>query len=326
MIVKYFELKKKKINQYRLYLLYGNNKGLISDTINIDLKPKLSKNIYTYDESEIIKNYDNFKEQLLNKSFFEEEKLIIIKRATDKITKIIDEISENKVQDVFVILISDILEKKSKLKNFFEKHKDAVCIPFYEDNNQTLNFLAQNFFKEKKISISQENLNLIINRSRGDRINLKNELMKIESYGEKKKKIELEDIIKLTNLAENYNISELVDNSLLKRKKKVVNILNENNFVNEDCFIILRVLLNKLKRLLRINNEIKSHQNVEKVISSFKPPIFWKEKDIIKEQIKIWNDKNIRNLIIKTQDLEYLIKKNPAVSIQLITNFILEQS
>ena len=149
--------------------------------------------------------------------------------------------------------------------------------------------------------------------------------MKIESYGEKKKKIELEDIIKLTNLAENYNISELVDNSLLKRKK-VVNILNENNFVNEDCFIILRVLLNKLKRLLRINNEIKSHQNVEKVISSFKPPIFWKEKDIIKEQIKIWNDKNIRNLIIKTQDLEYLIKKNPAVSIQLITNFILEQS
>ena len=143
---------------------------------------------------------------------------------------------------------------------------------------------------------------------------------------EKKKKIELEDIIKLTNLAENYNISELVDNSLLKRKKKVVNILNENNFVNEDCFIILRVLLNKLKRLLRINNEIKSHQNVEKVISSFKPPIFWKEKDIIKEQIKIWNDKNIRNLIIKTQDLEYLIKKNPAVSIQLITNFILEQS
>ena len=220
MIVKYFELKKKKINQYRLYLLYGNNKGLISDTINIDLKPKLSKNIYTYDESEIIKNYDNFKEQLLNKSFFEEEKLIIIKRATDKITKIIDEISENKVQDVFVILISDILEKKSKLRNFFEKHKDAVCIPFYEDNNQTLNFLAQNFFKEKKISISQENLNLIINRSRGDRINLKNELMKIESYGEKKKKIELEDIIKLTNLAENYNISELVDNSLLKRKKK----------------------------------------------------------------------------------------------------------
>ena len=167
---------------------------------------------------------------------------------------------------------------------------------------------------------------MIINRSRGDRINLKNELMKIESYGEKKKKIELEDIIKLTNLAENYNISELVDNSLLKRKKKVVNILNENNFVNEDCFIILRVLLNKLKRLLRINNEIKSHQNVEKVISSFKPPIFWKEKDIIKEQIKIWNDKNIRNLIIKTQDLEYLIKKNPAVSIQLITNFILEQS
>ena len=166
---------------------------------------------------------------------------------------------------------------------------------------------------------------MIINRSRGDRINLKNELMKIESYGEKKKKIELEDIIKLTNLAENYNISELVDNSLLK-EKKVVNILNENNFVNEDCFIILRVLLNKLKRLLRINNEIKSHQNVEKVISSFKPPIFWKEKDIIKEQIKIWNDKNIRNLIIKTQDLEYLIKKNPAVSIQLITNFILEQS
>ena len=124
-----------------------------------------------------------------------------------------------------------------------------MCVPFYEDNNQTLNILINNFFREKKIPVSQQLINLLVERCRGSRQNLKNELNKIDSYILGKKNINLEQIIKLTNLAENYNVSELIDNCLAKNFKKTVNILNENNFSSEDCILITRTLLNKSKRL-----------------------------------------------------------------------------
>ena len=326
MIVKSFELSKQKLNQTNFFLLYGNNKGFIEETINNNLKPIFSKNIYNFDETDILKEPEKFKEDILNKSFFENEKLIIISRATDKILKIIDEIIEKKISDITIILKSNVLEKKSKIRNFFEKNSNTICIPFYEDNLQTLNLIAQKFFKNKQINISQENINLLIERAKGDRLNLNNELEKIEFFSKSKKKIEIKDILQLTNLAENYNISELVDSSLARNKKKTLKIFNENNFDPDECILIIRVYLSKLKRLLKIQSEIKNTKNIDKAISSYKPTIFWKEKDIIREQIKIWSYEDIKKLIIKTNETELLIKKRPIISINIITNFILEQA
>ena len=138
MIIKYFELKKKISPKNNYYLLYGNNIGLIEETIKNDLKPILSSNIYHYDESDIIKNEERFIENNLNKSFFEDKKLLIINRVTDKILKIIEEIIKLKIEDISIILISGILEKKSKIRNFFEKNTNTICVPFYEDTNQSL--------------------------------------------------------------------------------------------------------------------------------------------------------------------------------------------
>ena len=111
-----------------------------------------------------------------------------------------------------------------------KKRLKRYAYHFYEDNYQSLNYLIQNFLRQKKILLSQENINLIIERCRGDRINLKNELEKIENFSKKKNKISTDDIIKLTNLSENFSLNELVDNALAKNKKKILNILNENNF------------------------------------------------------------------------------------------------
>ena len=211
------------------------------------------------------------------------------------------------------------------MRSFFEKEKKTICIPFYEDNNQTLNLMANNFFKNKNIKISQENINLLIERSSGDRKNLNNELVKIESFAKNRNKIEFNDILQLTNLAENHNVSELVDNCLAKNKKKTLYILNENNFVQEDLIIILRTFLSKLKRLLKIKAETLRENNIDKVLSNFKPPIFWKDKEIVKKQVQLLKFQKIENLIIKTNNLEYLLKKNPEISNFLVRNFILEK-
>ena len=326
MILKQYELKKKLDKEKKIFLFYGNNKGLIEETIETILKPSFSKNIYNYDESEILLNIENFYDTLFNQSFFENDKLIIINRVSDKILSIIENILEKNIEKSKIILKTGILEKKSKLRNFFEKHNEILVVPFYEDNNQTLSLLAQTFLNKNKVKISQEAINLIIERSKGDRINLLNELNKVKSFCINKKNISTEEIFKLTNLAENYSISELVDNSLAKNEKKIFNILNENNFTNDDCIIISRVYLSKLKRLLKIYAELDIKKNLENVLTSFRPPIFWKEKEIVKQQLKRRNYKEVEKLIIDTNEIELRIKKRPSSSVLLITNFILENS
>tara|TARA_B110000003_G_scaffold276006_1_gene320435 strand:- start:1842 stop:2825 length:984 start_codon:yes stop_codon:yes gene_type:complete len=326
MIVKYFELKKVDLTKKKFYLLFGNNEGLINETINETLKPILAKNILNYDEADILKDIEIFKESLINKSFFENEKLIIINRASDKSLKIVEDIILKDLDDLSFIISSSALDKKSKLRNFFEKGSNTICIPFYEDNNQTLALITQKFMRDKHINISQQIINIIVERAVGDRINLKNELEKIDSFSKNKKNINIDDIIKITNLAENYDISELVDSCLSKNKRKMLRIFNENNFGSEDCILILRTFLIKLKRLLKIHLELNIKKNINSVISSYKPPIFWKEKEVVQQQVKILNQKMIKELITRTNEIELLVKKNPQFSINITTDFIISQT
>ena len=325
MIIKHFNLKKGIKKEIKFYLFYGKNIGLIEDLINNILKPIFSKNIFYYDETEVLSNLERFKENINNNSFFEDDKLIIINRATDKLLAIIQELSEQKIEKLNIIIKSGILEKKSKLRNFFEKNDKTIVIPVYEDDHQSLMMIALNFFKEKNIRITPENINFIIKRCMGNRISLKNELDKIENYSQKRKTISAKEILKLTNSAEDYSISELTDQCLAKNRNRTINILNENTPSTENNILILKTFLYKLKRLKKIKEEIGIKKNQEQVISSFKPPIFWKDKEIIKQQLKNLSLNEINILIKKVNNLELTIKKNSQISNQIINNFILEK-
>ena len=324
MIIKSFETTKIELDKNKFVLLYGKNNGFKSEVTNNLLKDKIE--IKKYEEKEILENTNIFLENIFSKSLFENEKIIIIKRVTDKILKIIEELKEKNIEDVKIILNADVLEKKSKLRSFFEKSKEHVCVAFYPDTNQVLSKLAYNFFNQKKISISPANINLIVNKCNGDRETLFNELDKIEYFSKSRKKITEENIIKLTNLIENHSISELVDNCLAKNKQKIINILNESNFNNEDCIMITRSFLLKSKKILKLCSEFKSNKNIDLTISSAKPPVFWKDKEITKQQIYKWTPDKIKKLIYRLNEIELLVKKNINNSINLITDFILDQS
>jgi DNA polymerase-3 subunit delta len=324
MILKSYEINKINQNINHLILFYGKNEGLKNETLNILIRNK--KNISNYEEKEILDNEIIFVENILSKSLFENEKSIIIKRATDKILKIIEILHFKDLEDTTIIINAENLEKKSKLRSFFEKDKNLICVPFYPDNDQTLSKLAYNFLRDKKISISPSNINLIVTKCNGDREALLNELNKIEFFGKSGKKINSENISKLINLNENHSISELIDNCLAKNKKKIINILNENNFNNEDCIMIVRSFLIKAKKLLALSMTFEINKNIDLTISSAKPPIFWKEKEITKQQIYKWKAENVKELIYSLSELELQIKKNVNNSINLITDFILHKS
>ena len=326
MIVKAFEIKKINLDKTRLFLFYGENEGYKNEIIKKRFENNYPNQIYRYDEKEIIDKKNDFFYSILSKSFFDNKKLIIISRVTDKIRDIIEEIISTNITDVTIILSANILEKKSKLRSFFEKEKNIICIPFYSDTNETMSNLSLNFFKKKKISISQETINLIVERCRGNRENLYNELEKIENYSRNKKRVNYDEILKITNLAENYNVSELTDNCLAKNTKKTSHILNENNFSTDDCILIVRTLLIKAKRILKLQEEINNNSNIEQVVKNFRPPIFWKDKEIVKTQIKNWPLKKIQNVIIKINEVELLIKKNSSNSLNILSDFIIAQA
>ena len=324
MILKSYEINRINQNFKHLILFYGNNEGFKNEALNILNKNK--NNIANYEEKEVLENENSFIENILTKSLFEEKKFIVIKRATDKILKVIEILHSKDLENTTIIINTENLEKKSKLRFFFEKEKNLICVPFYPDNDQTLSKLAYNFLRDKKISISPANINLIITKCNGDREALINELKKIELFGKNGKKIDSENISKLINLNENHSISELIDNCLAKNKKKIINILNENNFNNEDCIMIARSFLIKAKKLLALSKTFEINKNIDLTISSAKPPIFWKEKEITKQQINKWKSENIKELIYSLSELELQIKKNINNSINLITDFILHQS
>ena len=324
MIIKSFEIDKINLDKNKFILFYGKNQGLKNEAIKKLIKK--DRQVFSYDEKEILDNEESFIENILSKSLFEKEKIIIIKRATDKLLLIIEKLSTKNFDDVAIIINAESLEKKSKLRSFFEKNKELVCVPFYPDNNQTLSRLAYNFLRDKKISISPSNINLIVNKCSGDREALINEIQKIEFFNKNGKKINSENISKLINLNENHSISELIDNCLAKNKKKIISILNENSFNNEDCIIIARSFLIKAKRLLALSTTFETNKNIDLTISSAKPPVFWKEKDITKQQIFKWKSENIKKLIYSLSDIELQIKKNINNSINLITDFILSNS
>lgn len=322
MIWKSFELGKKDISVFKIFLVYGENTGLKREIINI-IKKKLPGKEIKYDETDLIKNKLQFFSELKNRSLFDEEKIYIIDRCSEKISEIIFSLLDDEIYDP-IIINCGALEKKSKLRSFVEKSKKAIIVPTYKDNLETLIGITKKFFYEKKINVSYETLNLLVNRCNGDRGHLKHELDKISNYLSDKKVISLKEISVLTNLSQNYSAAELVDASLSKNVKRTREILNENNYTQEDTFLILRVFLQKAKKILNLLENIENEKDIEKVIAEHRPPIFWKDKPVITKQLKLWSFFSIKDVIYNLNDLEIKIKQNSNLGLILLSNFIYE--
>ena len=322
MIIKYFDLKKTNLDNYNLYLFYGNNDGLQNEVIIDNFTNNFKGSVNRYDENEFITNYEIVSSELLTCSLFEKEKIIIISRTSDKLLKLVEEILDKGIKDIKIIFKSSLLEKRSKIRNFFEKRKDLIIVPFYEDNINILSTIVIKFLNQNNINMSRESINLLANRANGSRKILKIELDKILNYSFTNKKIDLSIVKKLTNLNENYGVNELADNYLEKNKKNIAKILNENNYSDEDCILILRTVLSKSKRLISIIEKYNETRNLEDAISKTKPPIFWKDKESVKKQANSWKINDLKEKIYQINEVETLVKNNSKNSLNLISDFI----
>ena len=327
MIIKSYEVKKKNLEllKYNLFLLYGENFGLkkdIKEFISKTLKEKDNNiEILSVYENEIFANEENFYNLVYSGSLFSDTKIITIFEATDKIIETINNIYDKYPENVFLITFSEILEKKSKLRNFFETKEKTICIPCYLDNEKDLEIIAQSEFKKNNIAISREAINLLIEVSNSDRNNLRNEIEKIKSYSVNKKKIELDEIKLLTNFSGNYKSDSLVNECLcgnISQYKKIASELYLNA-INQ--VLLLRILSSKIQRLHKIKEQVNKLNSLDNLINTSKPTIFWKEKPLVKKQLSIWSLDDLKKMISEINNTELLCKKNPQISKFIFFNF-----
>ena len=327
MIFKSYEIQRNlgKFSKYNFFLCYGENFGLkldIKETIknSIDQKDSEIESLSFY-EDDIIENQESFYNNIYSGSLFGNKKLISINNCTDKIINQIEDIISKYPENVFIIIFSDILEKKSKLRNFFEKDSKTACIACYLDTERDLEIIAQNKLKNSGISISKESMNLLIAQSNNDRNNLKNELEKIISYSLDKKDLTIEEVKSLVNFSGEYKSDILINECLcgnVSQYKKIVAELY-SNAVNQ--IFLLRILDIKIQKLLSMKKNQESYSNLDSLINSSKPPIFWKEKPVIKKQLNIWSLDALKKIVNELNSVEILCKKNPQISKVIFFNF-----
>jgi len=327
MIFKSYEIQKKVLDfeKYNLFLLYGENVGLkkeIKESIIEKIKQKDSKTeLLSFYEDDITNDNENFYNSLYSGSLFSNKKVIYINSCTDKINNQIELILEKNPQNIFLILNSEILDKKSKLRNFFEKNNKTVCVPCYLDNNKDLELITSRFLEKENIKLSRETINLLIEKANNDRNNLKNEFEKIKSFSLNKKELNFQEVKSLINFSGEYKSDNLINECLCGNIGQYKIILEElyTNTVNQ--IYIFRILSNKIQKLISMKEKEKNYSSIDNLINSSKPPIFWKEKPIIKKQLSIWNFNDLKNIVAEINATELLCKKNPHISKIIFFNF-----
>tara|TARA_B100001123_G_C15314478_1_gene1025624 strand:- start:1621 stop:2640 length:1020 start_codon:yes stop_codon:yes gene_type:complete len=327
MIVKSYEILKNSSNLIKnnLFLLYGENFGLkkdIKEKIKFLLKQKDSNlEILSLYENEITDNEENFYNSIYSGSLFSKTKIITINNGTDKIFSQIEDVIEKYPENVFIIILANILEKKSKLRHLFETNSKTVCVPCYLDNNKDLEQIILNELRKNNIKLSRESVNLIIEKSNSDRENLRNEIAKITSFAVTNKNLEFDSIKSIINFSGEYKSDSLINECLCGNVHQYKKILSELYSYTVNYIFLLRILSNKIQRLLNIKQLEKKNDNLDNLLNSSKPPIFWKEKPIVKKQLTIWSLSDLKKIIHEINDIELLCKKNPQLSKTIFFEF-----
>jgi len=326
MLIKSYEVLKKDLNLLNSFLIYGENTGLKQDIVKSVIKLKEKKNIkykqFKFEEEEIIKNQNDFFNLIFSGSLFDKKKVIFVNRTTDRLFNLISEISKKDIKDILIFFEADRLEKKSKIRNLFEKDNNLICIACYQDNNFDLIKIINDEIKQTKIKLSMESINLLIERASGDRNNLRNEVNKLKSFALNKQMVSYDQIKELTNMVGNYQNDYIVNICLNGDKKKLNKILRENNFSFEDFLILLKIFSKKIHRLLKIKISNRLEKNLDQIFNQIRPPIFWKEKEDVKKQVGLWNEKKLKLIIKKINEIELNCKKNHELSTNITLDFL----
>jgi DNA polymerase-3 subunit delta len=327
MIVKSFNLNFQELLKKKFTLLYGENISLISEIENkITTEAKATKNltIKKYQEEYLLQNKDIF-DQLINaESLFGDQEMVVISKSTDKIIEIYDE-KNAQDNDKRIIFLSGPLTKKSKLRNLAEASTIFTCIACYNDTSEQLQSILFQKLKDNKISVSREFINSIFEINSLNRQDINDAVSKIQLI-QNTSKITEDNLKNIFHSSENSNNFEIINFCLLGDKKNINKVLSNIYAQGINFNEILAALKYKVKKLIDILESDIANKDPNQLVESFKPPIFWKEKSMVKEQLRRWDKSELKQLMEIVYDIEVECKKNYDVSNIILQQFIVSTS
>ena len=303
-------LKTKDFFKGKIILLYGENQDLIKDIneqiiIKFKGEQKIQKNIF---EEDVIKNPENIINYYINGSLFDENKnILIIKNCSDKIIETLNKIKNN-IDENVIIANAEVLLKNSKLRQFGEYDKLAICIPCYQENKFDIKKFLLQQLQIDKTQLSETQIEIIINSSSLKRSKVKEVIEKINLYKHSGKITDqvIDEICTDVDLKKN---EEIIDILLSKNEKNINEFISnmsnyEKNFI--EIIIILRSFIIKILDIQKNNKNLSIDERIER----YKPPIFWKDKDRIKNILKIWSANNLEKFLSNLNIIETEFKRN----------------
>ena len=299
-----------------LFLFFGENIGLKEE---IKKKIKLvnsSSEILYFNQDEILKNNQQIFNEFNNFSLFEKEKIIFIDQVNDKILETIKEI-DKKFDTQKMYLFSDLLDKKSKIRNYFEKSNHCGAVACYADNEISIKKIILTRLKGFE-GLSPNNINLIVENSNLDRVKLNNEISKIVDYFQDKK-ILTNKLEKILDSAINDNFNAIRDGALNGNKISTNKLLNETVINAEKSIYYLATVNQRINKLSEVNDS----KNIEETLNKMKPPIFWKDKPNFIIQAKKWDTKKIKSMLDKIYRLEIVFKTNSLINKKILMKKLL---
>ena len=318
MIFKSYLLEQKSdpFYKYKIFLIYGENQGLKKEFKEIIKRKNEGNEKLNFLQDEILLNKNILFNEISNKSLFNEKKIILIDQVGEKIFKIVEDLLED-VTDEKIYLFCDNLDKKSKLRATLEKSKECGVVACYPDNEVTIKRIIINKLKEFK-GLTTEIVNLIAHNTNLDRAKINNEIDKIKSCF-LDKIIDPQKINTLLNIRTNDDFNKLRDEAINGNRINTNKLLGDTIFNTENSVFYLNLINQRMSKLSEISNlkEINKN-NIENLISSLKPPVFWKDKPILIQQLKKWNKIKITKMLKKTYEIETKIKSNSSVNKNLL--------
>ena len=307
------------LNNKNILLFYGENVGLKNEFKNkIKLKNKNSE-IVRFNQEEIIKEEEKFVNEIFNISLFDKKKIYFIESSSDKILEVFKNI-EDKLSDQKIYLFAELLDKKSKLRNYFEKSSNIGAVACYADNEISIKKIILDKLKGFE-GLSPQNINMIIENTSLDRVRLDNELDKIITYFTNKK-INTDSLELLLDIRVNDSFNLLKDEALCGNKIKTNKLLS-NTVMDDDKNIFYLNIINQRMNKLIETFELTKDISLENAVNTIKPPIFWKDKPMFMMQAKKWNKNKIKNVLKKTYDLEIKIKSNSIINKNILVKKLL---
>ncbi len=309
------------LNQYNSILFYGENDGLkddFKDKINILNK---TAEIITFYQEDILKDVNILTKNIINESLFNTKKIIIINEADNKILVYLEEVLERVNENIKIFIFCKLLDKKSKIRNNFEKDKNFAIVPCYQDTERTLINYINNTLKDYK-GLTSEITNLIIENSNLNRGTIKNEIKKIKKLFIDKI-IDKKKLIELLNIKLDNNFENIRDATILGDKEKVNKLMGEVEFHESDTFMYINQLYVRFNRLIEIKQIENTTKDNELAMESLKPKIFWKEKPIYSKQSRKWDLKRLKVTLNRISNTELLMKTNSAIRNDILLKFLL---